>query len=305
MDTIFGFGKLQRKPVRPVVTLGVFDGVHIGHQKVLNKIVDLAKNENGESIVLTFDRQPGSFLSKKPQNCITSLEHRLVLFERLGVNTTVVIEFNEKVAEIEAEDFVSKIFHDWLGAKIVVLGFNCSFGKDRKGNASLASKFVQKYGFEVISCGPAVFEGETISSTIIRENIIQGNLKKAKGMLGRNVSVFGTVIKGDGRGRGLGFPTANLDLHHEIRPPSGVYNTKVLFENREYNAITNIGKRPTFEEKTFDNEDLVEVHITDFNQSIYGKDLEVQFLSKLRDEMKFESVDGLKRQIEQDIKSTF
>ena len=300
MDTIFGIKKIQKRLNWPVVTLGVFDGVHLGHQRVIQKTINLANKRNGESVILTFDRHPKSFLSQKQQSCITSLEHRLVLFEQLGVDISVVLEFSRKIAEISAEDFITKIIHEWLGARVVVLGFNCSFGKNRRGNASMVCDFARKYGFEVITCDPVEFEGEITSSTTIRKEIIQGNLQKAKGMLGRRVSVFGMVIKGSGRGKGLGFPTANLNLHHEIKPPSGVYATKAYLDGREYNAITNIGNRPTFEKNTQNDEPVVEVHIIDFNESIYGKDLEVQFLYKLREETKFKNADELKRQLERD-----
>ncbi|OHB35720.1 MAG: riboflavin biosynthesis protein RibF [Planctomycetes bacterium GWA2_40_7] len=300
MDTIFGIKKIQKRLNWPVVTLGVFDGVHLGHQRVIQKTINLANKRNGESVILTFDRHPKSFLSQKQQSCITSLEHRLVLFEQLGVDISVVLEFSRKIAEISAEDFITKIIHEWLGARVVVLGFNCSFGKNRRGNASMVCDFARKYGFEVITCDPVEFEGEITSSTTIRKEIIQGNLQKAKGMLGRRVSVFGMVIKGSGRGKGLGFPTANLNLHHEIKPPSGVYATKAYLDGREYNAITNIGNCPTFEKNTQNDEPVVEVHIIDFNESIYGKDLEVQFLYKLREETKFKNADELKRQLERD-----
>ncbi|MCP4273594.1 MAG: bifunctional riboflavin kinase/FAD synthetase [Gammaproteobacteria bacterium] len=300
MDTIFGIKKIQKEFVWPVVTLGVFDGVHLGHQKVIQKTINLANNKNGESIILTFDRHPKSFLSQTQQSCITSLEHRLLLFEQSGVDMSIVLEFNREIAEISAEDFIDKIIHEWLGAKVVVLGFNCSFGKDRRGNASMVLDYAEKYGFEVIKCDSVEFEGEITSSTTIRKKIIQGDLQKAKGMLGRRVSVFGTIIKGSGRGKGLGFPTANLNLHHEIRPPSGVYATKAVLDGREYKAITNIGTRPTFEESIQTDEPLVEVHIIGFNESIYGKDLEVQFLYKLREETRFENVDELKLQLERD-----
>ena len=300
MDTISGIKKIEKKLNWPVVTLGVFDGVHLGHQKVIRKTIDLANKENGESIILTFDRHPKNFLLQKQQSCITSLEHRLVLFEQLGVDISIVLEFDKKIAEVSAEDFIAKIIHEWLGAKVVVLGFNCSFGKDRRGDASMVCNFAEKYGFEVVVCEPAEFEGEITSSTAIRKEIIQGDLQKAKGMLGRRVSVFGTVIKGLGRGMKLGFPTANLNLHHEIKPPSGVYATKAFLDGMEYNAITNIGTCPTFEKNTNDNEPLVEVHIIDFNELIYGEDMEVQFLYKLREEIKFENADELKRQLERD-----
>ncbi|MCR4289238.1 MAG: bifunctional riboflavin kinase/FAD synthetase [Candidatus Scalindua sp.] len=300
MDTIFGIKQIQKKLTCPVVTLGVFDGVHSGHQKIIQKTINLAIKKNGESIILTFDRRPKSVLSQTQQSCITSLEHRLVLFEQLGVDISVVLEFNKKIAEISAEDFITKILYEWLGAKVIVLGFNCSFGKDRRGNASMVSDYAEKYGFEVVTCDPLEFEGEITSSTTIRKHIIQGNLQKARGMLGRRVSVFGTVVKGSGRGKGLGFPTANLNLHHEIKPPSGVYATKAFLEGREYNAITNIGTCPTFGKSANDDEPVVEVHIIDFNESIYGKDLEVQFLYKLREETRFESADELKLQLERD-----
>ncbi len=300
MDKIFGIKKIQKGFVWPVVTLGVFDGVHLGHQKIIQKTINLANNKNGESIILTFDRNPKSFLSQTQQSCLTSLEHRVVLFEQLGVDISIVLEFSRKIAEISAEDFIDKIIHEWLGAKVVVLGFNCSFGKGRRGNASMVLDYAEKYGFEVVTCDPVEFEAEITSSTTIRKKIIQGDLQKAKGMLGRRVSVFGTIIKGSGRGKGLGFPTANLNLHHEIRPPSGVYATKAFLDGREYNAITNIGTRPTFEVNTQTDEPLVEVHIIDFNESIYGKDLEIQFLYKLRDETRFENADELKLQLERD-----
>ncbi len=302
MDTIFGIKQIQKKLTNPVVTLGVFDGVHSGHQDVIQKTINLASKRSGKSVIITFDRHPKSILTQTRQSCITSLEHRLVLFEQLGVDLSVVLEFDKKIAEISAEDFITKILYEWLGAKVVVLGFNCSFGKDRRGNASMVRGYAEKYGFEVVACDPLEFEGEITSSTTIRKHVLQGNLQKARGMLGRRVSVFGTVVKGSGRGKGLGFPTANLNLHHEIKPPSGVYATTVFMEGKKYDALTNIGTCPTFGENGHNSDEpvVVEVHIIDFNESIYGKDLEVQFLYKLREETRFESADELKLQLERD-----
>jgi riboflavin kinase/FMN adenylyltransferase len=164
----------------------------------------------------------------------------------------------------------------------------------------MVRSYAEKYGFEVVTCDPLEFEGEITSSTTIRKHVIQGNLQKASGMLGRRVSVFGTVVKGTGRGKGLGFPTANLNLHHEIKPPSGVYATMVFMEGKEFSAITNIGTCPTFGEGAHNDEPIVEVHIIDFNDSIYGKDMEVQFLYKLREETRFGSVHELKSQLGRD-----
>ena len=301
MDTVFGIRELPKRFTHPVVTLGMFDGVHLGHQKVIQEIIGTANTQGGGSIVVTFDRHPRSYVLKNSQSCITSLEHRLVLFKRLGVDITVVLEFNQKTAETEAEDFIADIIHGWLGAKVVVLGFNCRFGKGRRGDASMVRNFAEECDFEVVSCEPVKLEGEVISSTAIRKSIVQGELQKAKIMLGRPVSVLGTVIRGDGRGRDLGYPTANLNLHHEIRPPTGVYATRAILGSKEYRALTNIGMRPTFKEASRDIEPLVEVHVIDFDGSLYGEDLEVQFLYKLREEIRFRDVEELRLQLENDV----
>lgn len=303
METIYGIKELTRKIRNPVVTLGMFDGVHRGHQRIIENVKYHAIEKNGESVVITFDRHPKSVIKKRPPSFITSLEHRLVLFERLGVDCAIVLAFDQKLAQMTAEDFIGNILVQWLGVKCVVLGFNCHFGKDREGNISLVRKLADKYGFEVYACPPVIYRGQVISSTAIREAIHKGALEKAEGMLGRPVSILGTVVKKSGRGRLLGYPTANLNLHHEIRPPRGVYGTKVNLYGQEYLALTNIGLRPTFDKDSLSSEDEtleIEVHILDFCGSLYGKDIEVQFLFKIRDEITFKTTEELKSQIERD-----
>lgn len=304
MEIVYGLGKPLKQNDWPVVTVGVFDGVHRGHSEVIRKTVSLAKEMKGKSIVITFCQSPKVVFGKMPSSIITSLEHRLNIFRKLGVDITVVLEFNNEIANIKAEDFIKDVLHDWLHAKGIVLGCNCSFGKDRKGNREMIMDLAEEYGYEAQSCEPIIFNGERISSTLIRETILKGNLEHAEAMLGRPVIVFGTVVSGSGRGSQVLFATANLDLHHEVLPPLGVYGTFVQFKGKEYNAITNIGTRPTFEKEPFKNdielETVVEVHILNFNESIYGQDLEVQFVLKIRDEKKFDSVDELKKQIEND-----
>lgn len=306
METIFGIGKLPRGLRWPILTIGFFDGVHLGHQKVISRVIRWAKEKGGESVVITFDRHPKSFLTNSPQSSITSLEHRLVLLERLEIDLAVVLEFNHKIAEMSTEDFVSQVISGWLSTKGIVLGFDCSFGKGKKGDVHLIRKLGEKHGFDVRSCLPVKFDGEIVSSTTIRQQIISGDLLKAEKMLGRPVSVLGTVVHCIGRGSILGYPTANLDLHHEVKPPNGVYATKVKLHNNEYYALTNIGYRPTFDDQSasggFTSSDgsYIEVHILDFNDDIYGEVLEVQFLSKLRDEKKFEDAEELKAQIKND-----
>lgn len=303
MDIILGMTGLRKKIQYPVATLGMFDGVHLGHQKIIECIRRFAAEKQGESVVITFDCHPKSVIENRPASFITSLNHRLALIERLGVDHTVVLHFNQKLAQMTAKDFIKEILVEWLGVKCVVLGFNCRFGKNREGNSALVNKLAVDYGFEAHGCPPVVYKDQVISSTAIRQAILDGNLEKAAGMLGRPVSILGTVVKKIGRGKTLGYPTANLDLHHEVRPPRGVYGTKVCWSGQWHLALTNIGLRPTFarEAPVSENETMeIEVHIVDFEENLYGRDLEVQFLFKIRDEMSFKTAEELKAQIEKD-----
>lgn len=303
METIYGIKELPRKINYPVATIGMFDGVHRGHQKIIECIRHYALIRKGESVVITFDRHPKSVIENRPPSFITSMEYRLSLFERLGVDHTIVLQFDRKLAEMTAEDFIREILVSWLGVKCIVLGFNCHFGRDREGNITLVRKLADKYGFEVYGCPPVIYRGHVISSTAIRQAILNGELDKAEAMLGRPVSILGTVVKKSGRGKTLGYPTANLNLHHEVRPPRGVYGTKVRWAEQDHLALTNIGLRPTFARGQFTSEDEtleIEVHILDFQESIYGQNLEVQFLFKIRDEIPFKTVEELKAQIEKD-----
>ena len=303
METIYGIKELTRKIHYPVATIGMFDGVHRGHQKIIECIRHYALTKKGESVVITFNRHPKSIIENRPPSFITSLEHRLALFERLGVDHTILLQFDQKLAQMTAEDFIREILVCWLGVKCIVLGFNCHFGKDREGNITLVRKLADKYGFEVYGCPPVIYRGQVISSTAIRQAILNGEIEKAEAMLGRPVSILGTVVKKSGRGRTLGYPTANLDLHHEVRPPRGVYGTKVRWAEQDHLALTNIGLRPTFAREPFTSEDEtleIEVHILDFQESLYGQNLEVQFLFKIRDEIPFKTVEELKAQIEKD-----
>ncbi|MEE9558914.1 MAG: bifunctional riboflavin kinase/FAD synthetase [Candidatus Brocadiales bacterium] len=297
MNTLYGIKTLPGELTRPVITIGGFDGVHRGHQAVINETVRAAKELQGDSVVLTFAKHPRNVLSGSTPSFITSMGHRLLLFQRLGVDLTIVIEFDE-VSGMSAEDFVERIVSGTLGARGWVMGFDFAFGKDRRGDFAFASGLSKKYGFEVCRCPAVKYRDEVISSTRIREAILDGDLRVAEDMLGRHVTLMGTVVKGSDRGAKLGFPTANLDLHHEIKPPSGVYASMVCLDGRNFLSITNIGSRPTFEPK--DAEEVVEVHILDFNRSLYGRDLEVEFLFKIREEMRFEDAGALRVQMEKD-----
>lgn len=306
METIYGIKELPGKINYPVATIGMFDGVHRGHQKIIECIRHYALIGKGKSVVITFDRHPKSVTENRPPSFITSMEHRLSLLERLGVDYVVVLQFDQVLAKMTAEDFIREVLVRWLGIKCIVLGFNCRFGKNREGNITLVRKLADKYGFEVYGCQPVIYRGQVISSTAIRKAILEGELEKAEAMLGRPVSVIGTVVKKSGRGRILGYPTANLELHHEVRPPRGVYGTKVRWAEQVHLALTNIGLRPTFVQEPFTGEEEtleIEVHILDFQGFLYGQTLEVQFLFKIRDEIPFQTAEELKTQIERDKES--
>ena len=303
METIYGIKTQTRKIPCPVATIGMFDGVHRGHQKIIESIKHHASANQGESVIITFNRHPKNLLENRPPSFITSLEHRLALFSHLGVDHTVVLSFDKKLAHMSAADFIREVLVCWLDVKCIVLGFNCHFGKNREGNIHLVRSLAATYGFEVYECPPILYQGQVISSTAIRQAILNGELETAERMLGRPVSILGTVVRKSGRGKTLGYPTANLDLHHEVRPPRGVYGTRLSWAGHEYLALTNIGLRPTFTREPFMNEAEtleIEVHILDFHEDIYGQNLEVQFLFKIRDEIPFTTAEELKAQIERD-----
>jgi riboflavin kinase/FMN adenylyltransferase len=302
MKTLFG-KKADLGPLRwPVMTLGVFDGVHIGHQKVLRDTVAWARSMNGESIVVTFDRHPESVILHTSPFMITSLRHRLVLFEELAVDVCVVLKFDAAMANTTAEDFVQEVIHDWLKARGIIWGFDCRFGRGAKGNFQFLQELAPRFNFQVCPVEPVALDGVVVKSTHIRDAILRGDLPTARRMLGRPFSLLGTVVHGDHRGRSLGFPTANLNLHHEVSPPHGVYSCRVVLEGKPYRALTAVGIRPTFQSAASSPREVVEVHLDDFDGDLYGRDIEVRFLRSLREERRFSSVAELIEQMERDKK---
>jgi len=285
-------------------TIGVFDGVHRGHQRVLQELVSWAHEDGGDAVVVTFDRHPREVLTGEKPVALASLEHRLVLLARAGVDVVLLLPFDESTAQTSAESFVEEVLVGALGAKKILLGANHRFGHERRGDLALLLRLGKRLGFEAreVPLEPAD-EGKVVSSTAIREAIRDGRLDDAERMLGRPVTVLGTVVKGDARGRLLGFPTANLDLQHEARPPRGVYAALVSVDDAgRWLAVVNVGRRPTFHPEA--DEDLVEAHLLDYAGDLYGKRLEVSFLAKLRDEQKFPGPDALVAQIRADIAQT-
>ena len=233
---------------------------------------------------------------------LISTKHKLNLLKKEGIDVTVLVSFTKKFASIDAVTFVKDILVKKINVKELLVGKNFLFGRDKKGNIDRLRKLGKTFNFNVRSISPFKEGEDVISSTLIRKLIMSGRLKKAKKMIGRDVTILGTVSAGARRGRHLGFRTANLDLHHEAIPPSGVYLVKAKLENKEYNGILNIGFRPTFSEKGREEKDpTAEVHIFGFNRSIYGKDIEVIFLKRIRRERKFKNKEHLLLRINEDI----
>jgi riboflavin kinase/FMN adenylyltransferase len=284
-----------------VATVGVFDGVHLGHFHVLREVIAQAKARQVRSVMVTFADHPKSVLLGHAPSTVTSLEHRLLLFRRAGIDATLVLRFTPELRALHAEEFTRRFLLDGLGLRALVFGFDSKFGKDRSGNPESLRPLSEDLGFDISEVPPLRLDGRAVSSSCIREAVQLGDLTFASTMLGRPVSVLGTVVPGDQRGRALGFPTANLDLHHELQPPAGVYAGLVRLVGEEDRtllpAVINLGTRPTFEEAG----EAVEVHLLDFESDLYGRDLEVYFLKALREESSFESVEQLQAQIGIDV----
>jgi riboflavin kinase/FMN adenylyltransferase len=290
MVIIRGIKKI-RKFARPVVAVGIFDGVHLGHCKVLKAAVKKAHSIKGTSVALTFWPHP------RQEESLYSLPHRLNLIAKLGIDACVVINFNAQFARISAGDFVRDILVKRLHSRAVYVGENFRFGKAQEGNVRFLARLCDTYGFSLKAFRVVTRGARPVSSTHIRALIKKGKLSIARALLGRPVSVLGTVIKGASLARRLGFPTANIDPHHEVIPPSGVYAVRVIFNQKKLPGLCYIGSKPTLSDKGMRH---IEVYILGFQQDIYGKDLEILFFRKLRAEKKFNSLAELAAQIAKD-----
>jgi len=297
MKTLYSLKGLKGMIAPSVVTVGVFDGVHIGHKKVITQLLKEAKAYKLKPVVITFDPHPAKLLKQRGRVLmLSSLQHRLRLLEELGVELCVVIDFNRKFIEKDAETFLRGLLVNKLNMEKFVIGDKFSFGRERLRNAMRLRSMSKKLGFQVRIIRSKRYQSAAISSSIIRHLIEKGKLNIASRLLARPVSVLGTVIHGRKRGRIIGFKTANIDPHHEAIPPSGVYAVYSRIGKSIYKSVLNIGTRPTFNEK----DPSIEVHIFDINRDLYGKDIEVSFVKRIRSEKKFENEDILRAQIIRD-----
>ncbi len=286
------FNKLQQA----AVTIGNFDGVHLGHQEMIKKVVSYAKSHNKPSLVICFEPQPLEFFSETPPARLTTFTEKQKLIRSLGVDEVWCLNFDEAFAQIKAEDFIQDTLVDKLAISYLMVGEDFRFGFQRRGDFSTLEAAGLEHGFEVHPMYTITHSNEKVSSTQIRTELQQGRLDPAAVLLGRQYSMIGEVIQGDKRGRELGYPTSNIDPARKVLPMRGVFAVEVRGLDKVYQGMANLGTRPTVDGMRT----LLEVNIFDFNQDIYGQEIEVVFLQKIRDEKRFDSLDELKTQIAQD-----
>ena len=287
---------------RAVITIGNFDGVHIGHQALFHEVIEKAAAIDGTSVAMTIEPHPMRVLKQNNHPpLITLYEQKVELIERTGIDVLICVPFTLGFASLSAEQFAKDLLVQKIGMKAIVVGKDYSFGKNREGNIDLLRAYAPDLGFEVLVAGwirSARAVKDRISSTRIRELISDGLMEHAEKMLGRSYQIRGRVVAGRDRGgKLLGIPTANINLHDELCPKTGIYAVIVEIDDKKFKGVANIGFSPTFD----DHEFTVEVHILDFNANIYGKKIRVNFIKRIRDEKKFSGISELVDQIHLDI----
>jgi riboflavin kinase/FMN adenylyltransferase len=289
---------LPQRFTNSILTLGNFDGLHRGHQELIRRVIGRAKETGGVSMVVTFRPHPLKILC--PEKCpplISIYEEKIRLFEDLGIDVLVKIPFTLAFAQMAPEAFVREVLCGMLGAREIFVGDNYRFGRGRMGTVKTLQDLGRECGFVVREVEQISLGGEVISSTKIRQLLKNGEVEHASRLLGRDYAITGVVVRGDGRGRTLGFPTANIAPKHEIIPAYGVYAVRLFVRERFYTGIANIGVRPTFGKETLS----IEAYLFDFDEDLYGEEISVYFLEKIRDEKKFSCIEDLVGQIRQDI----
>ena len=284
--------------MHPVLALGNFDGLHRGHLKIIERVRRGAAEHGGTPMAMTFDPHPSRVVrpDKAPPLLMTK-EQRLEAFERAGINAVAVVRFTPELSQWDPETFVRTVLVDWLRVSEVWVGANFLFGHDRSGNFSTLRTLGQRYGFRADKIDPVRYKEFVVSSTRVRRLVSEGRMDEAGALLGHQFYVDGRVVPGAHRGRELGFPTANLETSNELLPPNGVYATMVTIDGIVHPSITNVGVRPTFGDTT---RTVIEAYLLGYEGDLYGRQVRLGFVQRLRDERKFEDVDALRAQIEAD-----
>ncbi|MDP8269233.1 MAG: bifunctional riboflavin kinase/FAD synthetase [Candidatus Tenebribacter davisii] len=289
---------------KPVIAMGTFDGVHLGHIKLLNRVVEKAIEKNTKSIVITYYHHPLETIHKKTfPYLLTERDRKEKLIKDCGIDYVLYLDFDEFMAQMQPEDFLKKILIDEIGAQDLIVGYDTHFGNSREGNYEFLKERASIYNYSIELIEPIKMDNHIISSSLIRDYIREGDMQYASKLLGRNYSIHGTINQGQKIGRKIGFPTINLQPHddNKLVPAIGVYICEVLVEGRKYLGVTNIGYSPTLKTTRIKE---IETHILDFNEDIYNKNVKLCFSKKIRDELFFQNKNELIVAINKDVQTT-
>ena len=300
LENMPGISPKIKKNNRSVLTVGTFDGVHLGHQAILRYLNERAAKADGRSVVVSFDPHPREVVLGQHVPLLTTLEERGDLLEAFGIDRFVVLPFTRDLSNLEPEDYVEQVLIETIGLREIVIGYDHRFGRNRKGDRATLEALGAEHGFSVDVIPEQIVHEVTVSSSEIRRLLgEEGDVAEAAAMLGRPYALTGTVIRGDQRGRTIGYPTANLRVHgdRKLVPKPGVYAVRVTLGGEAFGGMMNVGRRPTFET---DGALSAEVHLFDFGREIYGRELEVAFVERIRDEVKFSGPDALVEQLRLD-----
>lgn len=283
-----------------VVTIGTFDGVHAGHQVILDQVVQQARQQDGTSVLVTFHPHPRKLVfPDQPIHVLTPLEEKISLVTATGIDEVIVVPFTQEFASLSAEEYITDFLVKKIAPKTIIIGYDHHFGNDRKGNIELLNDMKDECGFNVIEIEAQIIDEAAISSTKIRKAIAAGDVLVAREMLNRPYRINGKVVKGNQLGRTIGYPTANITLQdpEQRLPAGGVYAVKAIHDGNTYSGMLNIGYRPTVSEEKLLN---TEVHLFDFDKDIYGDNISIDFIERVRHEQKFDGIDQLKQQLDND-----
>lgn len=306
MKKIVGLDALEPQPGGSVVTIGTFDGLHLGHRNLVARAMDMAADIAATSVVITWDRHPAATLRPdKMPALISSQERKIELIEEMGVDLVVVLPFDERLSHLSPEDFARQVLTAGLDTRHVFVGHDWRFGYRAAGDVELLGSLGSSLGFGVDGVGLQTVAGEAVSSSRVRKAIADGDMVSARALLGRPFDVDGKVVRGASRGKGLGFPTANLEVEPELaRPPIGVYAGLGQVNGSKHAAAINIGVNPTFGGERGSSPVNIEAYLLDFSSEIYDETVRLEFWRRLRDEKKFDSVDELVEQMRRDVEET-
>lgn len=288
--------------IKPVITVGIFDGVHKGHDKIIKTLVDNAKKLNTESVIFTFWPHPQHVINghNKEIKLLNTIDEKIELLEKAGIDHLIIYPFTKEFSKLSSKEFVEQFLVNKLKINTLIVGYDNHIGNNKEGNYEQLKKLAEIYNFNLVRVAEQKKDKKNISSTNIRNDLISGNIELANSCLGYNYSVTGKIIEGNKIGNTIGFPTANIEIaeKYKLLPADGVYAVEVLINEKTYPGMLNKGIRPTL--KNQDNKPSIEIHIIDFGKKIYGEKITVKFIKKLRDEIKFDNIELLKQQLNKD-----